>query len=200
MVQFTGHRRCPNMLSRGDYDRCMAKKKTQSAKIPPKAEPKEVEKSPATDSEKKSDGLQDCPVVGFGASAGGLEAFTELLQNIPENPGFALVLVQHLDPKHASILTQLLSRSAKLPVLQAKESLRVQQGHVYVIPPNSDLSISNGVLHLTRREPAGQHMPIDSFFRSLAHDQGSKAIGVILSGTASDGTLGLKAIKAEGGI
>jgi two-component system CheB/CheR fusion protein len=142
----------------------------------------------------------ECPVVGFGASAGGLEAFTEVLQHIPKKPRFALVLVQHLDPKHASILSELLSRSTRLPVLQVKEGMSVQPDHVYVIPPNSDIRISRGALHLEPRPSSGQHMPIDRFFQSLAQDQGAKAIGVILSGTASDGTLGLKAIKAEGGI
>jgi len=140
-----------------------------------------------------------CPVVGFGASAGGLEAFTEVLQHVPPDPGIALVFVQHLDPKHASILTELLARATLLPVLQVTDGMRAEANHVYVIPPSANLRISRGILYLQPRE-AGPHMPIDSFFRSLAEDLGNRAIGVILSGTASDGTLGMKAIKAEGGI
>jgi two-component system, chemotaxis family, CheB/CheR fusion protein len=141
----------------------------------------------------------ECPVVGFGASAGGLEAFTELLEHIPHDPGIALVLVQHLDPKHASILTELLARSTSLPVLQVADGMHVEPNHVYVIPPNTLLKISGGRLRLEPRA-LGQNMPIDVFFRSMAGDLGNKAIGVILSGTASDGTLGLTAIKSEGGI
>jgi two-component system, chemotaxis family, CheB/CheR fusion protein len=141
-----------------------------------------------------------CPIVGVGASAGGLEAFSEVLKEVPGDAGIALVLVQHLDPKHASILTELLARSTAMPVLQVTDGMPIQADHVYVIPPNTNMRISGGVLHLEVRPPTGQHMPIDFFFRSLAQDQGSKAIGVVLSGTASDGTLGLKAIKAEGGI
>ncbi len=141
-----------------------------------------------------------CTVVGFGASAGGLEAFTEVLTHLPPNAGMALVLVQHLDPKHASVLTSLLARSTSMPVLEIRDGMHVEPNHVYVIPPNAGLSISNGHLQLTPRAGGGHQMPIDQFFRSLAEQEGSKAIGVILSGTASDGTLGLKAIKAEGGI
>jgi two-component system CheB/CheR fusion protein len=139
-------------------------------------------------------------VVGFGASAGGLEAFTEVLTHLPAKTGMALVLVQHLDPKHASVLTSLLARSTSMPVLEIRDGMPVEPNHVYVIPPNANLSISGGHLQLTPRAGSGHQMPIDQFFRSLAEAEGSKAIGVILSGTASDGTLGLKAIKAEGGI
>jgi two-component system CheB/CheR fusion protein len=139
------------------------------------------------------------PIIGFGASAGGLEAFTEVLHRLPAGSGLALVLIQHLDPKHSSMLTELLSRETKMRVLQAQEGLIVQPEHLYVIPPNANLSISGKALHIEPR-PAGPHMPIDYFFRSLAADQAGRAVGVILSGSASDGTLGLKAIKAEGGI
>ncbi len=144
---------------------------------------------------------QPYPVVGIGASAGGFEAYRELLQALPPDTGMAFVLVQHLDPGHESMLTRLLSKSTPMPVTEVKEGMAVQPNHVYVIPPNRMMGIFNGVLHLTVREdPGAKHMPVDFFLKSLAEDQGSRAVGVILSGTASDGTRGLKAIKAEGGI
>src|SRR5437867_9765848 len=141
------------------------------------------------------------PIVGIGASAGGLEAFASLLANVPADPGVAFVLVQHLDPKHESLLTEILPRSTTMPVSEVTEGVRVKPNQVYVIPPNRDLAISRGILHLMPRTYTHrQHMPVDIFMRSLAEDQKNKAIGVVLSGTASDGVLGLKAIKAEGGI
>ena len=141
------------------------------------------------------------PIVGIGASAGGLEAFHELLHALPRDTGMAFVLVQHLDPDHESILARLLAKATSLPVNEVKDGVIVEPNHVYVIPPNATMAILHGVLHLMARdEPLARHLPIDFFLRSLAEDQGSRAIGVILSGTASDGTLGLKAVKAEGGI
>ena len=142
---------------------------------------------------------QPFTVVGFGASAGGLEAFTEVLHHLPPDLGMALVFIQHLDPRHGSILTDLLSRSTSMPVHQVTDGMTVEPNHVYVIPPNANLVVSDGALHLEARQ-AGPNMPIDGFFRSLAESHGGKAIGVVLSGTASDGTLGLMAIKAAGGI
>jgi two-component system, chemotaxis family, CheB/CheR fusion protein len=141
------------------------------------------------------------PVVGIGASAGGLEACRLLLKSLPPDTGLAFVLVQHLDPGHQSMLTSLLSKATEMPVTEVKEGMRAEPNHVYIIPPNTTMGILNGDLHLTARmEPGSRHMPIDHFLRSLAEDQGSGAIGVILSGAATDGTLGLKAIKSEGGI
>ena len=139
-------------------------------------------------------------VVGVGASAGGLEAFTDLLSHLPDDTGMAFVLIQHLDPKHESHLTELLSNASKMPVSEVKGETRAEANHVYVIPPRCNLSISDGVLLTPPRPESGRNMPIDSFFRALAADRGSKALGVVLSGTASDGTLGLQAIKAAGGI
>ena len=139
-------------------------------------------------------------VVGIGASAGGLEAFTELLSHLPDDTGMAFVLIQHLDPKHESHLTELLSKASKMPVSEVKGETRAEANHVYVIPPRCNLGISDGVLHTPPRPDSGRNMPIDSFLRALAADRGSKALGVVLSGTASDGTLGLQAIKAAGGI
>ncbi len=140
-------------------------------------------------------------VVGVGASAGGLEAFTMLLKNIPPHTGMAFVLVQHLAPAKDSILTDLLSKATSLPVHEVREGMAIEPDHVYVIPPNAFMTIFHGVLRLSpRAESPVQHMPIDSFFRSLAEDQGQHAVGIILSGTGSDGSLGIRAIKAEGGI
>lgn len=139
-------------------------------------------------------------VVGVGASAGGLEAVGDLIKQVPFEC-MAFVVVQHLAPDHESILTQLLARSSKTEVLTAAEGMKVEPGHVYVIPQNTDLALLHGVLHLLA--PPGSHgprLPIDFFFRSLADDRGSSAIGIILSGTGTDGTFGLKAIKAAGGL
>jgi two-component system, chemotaxis family, CheB/CheR fusion protein len=141
------------------------------------------------------------PIVGVGASAGGLEAFTQLLRSLGSGTEMAYVLVQHLDPSHESALTELLAKATEMPVRQVTDATPVELNHVYVIPPNLDMTIAQGILRLTpRTETRGHHMPIDRFLRSLAEDQGSNAIGIVLSGTASDGTLGLAAIKAKGGI
>ncbi|MGD8591819.1 MAG: chemotaxis protein CheB [Gammaproteobacteria bacterium] len=141
------------------------------------------------------------PIVGVGASAGGLEAFSALLRALPTDSGMALVLVQHLHPGYESALTEILARETELPVQEAHDSMNVQPNHIYVIPPSVDLEIHNGILHLVTRLKENRHrLPIDHFFRSLAEDRGGRAIGVILSGTASDGVLGLKSIKAQGGI
>jgi len=138
--------------------------------------------------------------VGVGASAGGLEAFTELLGELPDNTGLAFVLIQHLDPDHKSHLTELLSKACKMPVSEVKGETRAEANHVYVIPPRCNLSISDGVLQTPPRPESGRNMPIDDFFNALAADRGSRALGVVLSGSASDGTLGLRAIKAAGGV
>ncbi|HET8875358.1 MAG TPA: chemotaxis protein CheB [Casimicrobiaceae bacterium] len=141
------------------------------------------------------------PIVGIGASAGGLEAFTELLAHLPLDTGMGFVLVQHLDPDHESALPQLLGRATSLPVEAVTDNTRVAPNRVYVIPPNASLVIVQGVLKLKPRRPKrAPTRTIDTFFESLAEDQRECAIGVVLSGTASDGTVGLEAIKAEGGI
>jgi two-component system CheB/CheR fusion protein len=143
---------------------------------------------------------RSCPIVGVGASAGGLEAITEILRYLGDEPGMAIVFIQHLDPKHASMLTELLARATGMHVQQVTDSVMIEANHVYVIAPNTCIGVRKGFLFIEPRQPATPHMPIDHFFRSLAEDQGGKAIGVVLSGTASDGTLGLKAIKEAGGI
>ena len=141
------------------------------------------------------------PIVGLGASAGGLEAFEQFFAHVSPVSGMAYVLISHLDPSHASILTEILQRSTPLPVIEVVDQLQVEPDHVYVIPPNRDMAIFHRVLQLSVPEqPRGQRMPIDAFLRSLADDQGEQAIGIILSGTGTDGTQGLRAILGAGGI
>lgn len=139
------------------------------------------------------------PIVGIGASAGGLEAFKELLGAVPENTGAAFVFVQHLDPQHESQLVEILARVTTMAVQTVHDGVAVRPNQVYVLPPNTSMELESGCLRLVRREP-GLHLPIDIFFRSLAQVQGSRAIGVVLSGNASDGSVGVRAIKAECGI
>jgi len=140
-------------------------------------------------------------IVGIGASAGGLEAFEQLFRSMPAVTGLAFVLVPHLDPTHASILTEILQRCTTMPVVEALDQVVVAADALYVIPPNRDMGIFHGRLQLSEPElPRGQRMPIDAFLRSLAEDQGENAVGVILSGTGTDGTLGLRAILGAGGV
>ncbi len=141
------------------------------------------------------------PVVGIGASAGGLEAVTVFLKELEPHLGMAYVLVLHLDPARESKLSEILARTTRIPVVQACDAMSVEPDHIYVIPPNCDMTIDHWVLHLRDREAhRSANTTIDTFLRSLAVAHGSDAIGVILSGTASDGTLGLAAIKGEAGI
>lgn len=143
----------------------------------------------------------DLLIAAIGASAGGIEAFTELMSHLPVDSGMAFVLVQHLDPKHHSLLTELLSKKTAMQVKEVTDGMNVQADHVYVIPPNTTMSISNHTLHLQPREESrGLHMPIDHFMRALAEEHGNRAIGVILSGTGTDGTLGMAEIQAQGGV
>ena len=140
------------------------------------------------------------PIVGIGSSAGGLEALELFLKNIPPKCGMAFVIVQHLDPTHKGIMVELLQRVTELPVRQVSDCLRIEPDHIYVIPPNKDMSLLHGVLHLLDMvKPRGLRLPIDFFFRSMADDMKQYSIGVILSGMGSDGTLGLRDIKEKGG-
>ncbi len=140
------------------------------------------------------------PVVGIGASAGGMEACLSLLSALPLKTGMAFILVQHLEPHQESHLPEILSRATAMPVLRAQDGSPVQPDHFYVIPPNTVLTLEDGKLRLSPRLPdENQYYPIDQFFFSLAKDQGSRAIGVILSGSSSDGTLGMRTIKCAGG-
>lgn len=141
------------------------------------------------------------PVIGIGASAGGLEALERFLSHVPKSCGMAFVIVQHLDPTRKGLMPELLQRSTGMKVAQVKDRTPVRPNCVYVIPPNKDMSILHGVLHLLEpTSPRGLRLPIDFFLRSLAQDQQERSIGVILSGMGSDGTLGLRAIKEKAGL
>jgi two-component system CheB/CheR fusion protein len=146
-------------------------------------------------------GTAKCPVVALGASAGGLEAFVEFLRAMPADSGMGFVLVQHLDPTHPSILTEILQRSTTMRVVEVTDGMAVEPNRVHVIPPHRDMVITRGVLGLSLpSEPRGRHLPIDSFFRALAADQAEASVGIILSGTGTDGTLGIRAIHGAGGL
>ena len=141
------------------------------------------------------------PLVGIGASAGGLEAFSRLLAKVPPETGMAYIFILHLDPTHHSMLPELLARRSQIPVAQVQDGMRVEPDHAYVIPPNTEMSLLDGHLMLRpRKEAVNTRAPIDHFFRTLASVRGSQGIGVVLSGTGADGTMGLAAIKGEGGI
>ncbi len=172
--------------------------------IPATQEPRD---DPASDAspppEPRQESHTGVAIVGIGASAGGLaafEAFFEAMSVHPE-PGLAFVLVQHLAPDHDSALVELVQRHTPMPVVEAADGMRVVANHVYIIPPNRDLAVMHGALQLLEPSaPRGLRLPIDFFFRSLAQDQRERAIGIVLSGTGSDGTLGARAIKGEGGM
>ncbi|MEO6330746.1 MAG: chemotaxis protein CheB [Ginsengibacter sp.] len=141
------------------------------------------------------------PVVGIGASAGGLDAFKKLLKAIPENSGMAYILVQHLHPQHESALPEILQSVTKIPVEQISDNVKVKPDHIYVIPANKILVATDGVLKLSARSVvSSKNLPIDIFFTSLAEVHQAQAIGVVLSGNGADGTEGLKEIKARGGL
>ena len=139
-------------------------------------------------------------MVGIGASAGGLEALDLFLRNVPADGGLAFIIVQHLAPTQKDFMVELLQRATAMKVVQVRDRTTVYPACVYVIPPNKEMSILHGVLHLLDRSASHLlHLPIDFFFRSLADDQQERCVGVILSGMGADGTLGLRAIKEKGG-
>ncbi|MFZ4572506.1 MAG: chemotaxis protein CheB, partial [Bacteroidales bacterium] len=145
--------------------------------------------------------LPEFPIVGIGASAGGLEALEQFFGNMPRETGMAFVVIQHLDPNHVGIMPELLQRITPMKVFQASDRLKVKANSVYVIPPNKSMSLLNGALHLFDPvESRGLRLPVDYFFRSLAEDRQQNSVGIILSGMGSDGSLGLKAIKEKNGI
>jgi len=173
-----------------DQDNCAPEKKENSAENPDSHNDRPI-----------TDGTLEFPVVGIGASAGGLEALEFFLRNVPDGCGMSFVIVQHLDQSQKDSMVSLLQRYTSMPVLQVVDGMRIKPDHVYIISPGKDMSILHGVLHLfepTQRR--GLRLPIDSFFNSLSQDLRMKAIGVVLSGMGSDGMLGLKAIKENGGM
>lgn len=175
-------------------DKTKPKKTVTGEKEPPK------KREGVTERDKPGDSSHT-PIVGIGASAGGLEALELFLGNMPPDSGMAFAIVQHLDPTHKGIMPELLQRVTKMKVIQVKDNMQVLPDHVYVIPPNSDMSILHGVLFLLDpAAPRGLRLPIDYFFRSLAEDRQDGSIGVILSGMGTDGTTGLRAIKEKAGI
>jgi two-component system CheB/CheR fusion protein len=192
----------------------MAAKKKQKA--PPPAKPakskappvKKAETRPPAPPEPDEDVAAPVPrdknrvaIVGIGASAGGLTALQDFFKALPADSGLGIVVVPHLDPTHKSLMVSLLAKQSQVPVVEAKENMKVEPNHAYVIPPNKEMTVLGGVLHLN--EPPATHgvqLPIDFFLRSLADDQQDYAIGIILSGTGAHGSVGLKAIKARGGM
>ena len=147
------------------------------------------------------DRTTNCLIVGVGASAGGLAAFKTLFSLLPPDAAMAFVLVQHLDPDHSSMLVELLRPHSSMPIVEAEDGMSVVRDHVYVIPPNSTLTIDGRVLRVARPAPTrAQRRPIDTFFCSLAEQQGECAIAVVLSGVGSDGSLGVRSIKEHGGF
>jgi len=174
----------------------MSPKAPTTSKRRPAAKQPQKEEPPAPASSQ-----HDFLVVAIGASAGGIEAFKELVRNLPTDTGMGFVVIQHLDPNHASALAELLSKSTSMKVTEVTDGMRVVPNQVFVIPPNTSMTIFDHTLHLVPRgEVHGVHMSIDRFMRSLAEHQGDRSIGVVLSGSGTDGTLGLAEIQAEGGV
>jgi two-component system, chemotaxis family, CheB/CheR fusion protein len=168
---------------------------TSEANIPESIAPS------AIDEEEQNTVDAPFPIVGIVASAGGLEAFTEFLGHLPADTGMAFVLIQHLDPNYKSLLSEILATKTEMPVSQVEDGTTVEPNQVYIIPPNTKMTLVSGVLKLTPREKVyGKYMPGDAFLVSLAVDRGHKAIAVVLSGGDGDGSLGIKAIKAAGGV
>ena len=188
------------------------KRATASERAKPPPQPKrpvsvpepgdELPPTPADeDASARERGRLELPVAGLVASAGGLDAFKKFFAAMPADSGIAFVLIPHLDPTHESLMVELLTRHTSMPVVEAAEGMAVEANRVYIIPPNKNMTIAGGVLRLTGPVERGSwQTSIDLFLRSLADDQLEKAICIILSGTGSHGTLGLKAVKAAGGM
>jgi two-component system CheB/CheR fusion protein len=172
-------------------------KPTQSGHSPKRVAVKKVERSPSIPAKPTA----EFPIVGIGCSAGGLDAVERLLSHVPARSGMAFVIVQHLDPEHVSALPELLQRVTAMPVVEAGNRMAVKPDCVYVIPPNKDMSLLHGQLHLFAPvAPRGLRLPIDFFLSTLAEDRGENAVGIILSGMGSDGVFGLRAIKDKTGL
>ncbi|HEY4229515.1 MAG TPA: chemotaxis protein CheB, partial [Thermoanaerobaculia bacterium] len=184
----------------GNTTTVVQKPRTRKKRARPAARPTRTRAASAK-RRTRADSSDTFPIIGVGASAGGLEAFESLLKHLPTDTGMAFVLVQHLDPKRDSMLKEILSRSTRMPVQEVRRGMRVEGDHVYVVPAGADIGLSDGTFRVQpRAEERGHELPIDHFLRSLAEQYKSRAVGVVLSGTLSDGALGLRAIKAEGGM
>jgi two-component system CheB/CheR fusion protein len=178
-----------------------ARKKVDRKKAAPKKSTSAPAAATVAASHAAAPDSAEFPIVGIGASAGGLAAFEAFFSALPSGSGMAFVIVQHLAPDHKSILTDLIGRYTNMRVVEVEDGMVVRPDCTYIIPPNHDMAILNGTLNLLAfTAPRGQRMPVDFFFRSLALDQHARAIGIVLSGTGSDGTLGIRAIKGEGGM
>ena len=178
-------------------------KKTVSQKKPLKSKSSQL--APPREKAKKSAAVlkenRSFPIVGIGSSAGGLEALELLLSNVPSGTSMAFVIIQHLSPKHKSIMADILMKYTPMKILEIQDNQEIEPNCVYLNPPDKNVFIQNRTLFLTKPlQSHGVNLPIDCFFRSLSEDQGERAVCIILSGTATDGTLGLKAIKGEGGM
>jgi two-component system, chemotaxis family, CheB/CheR fusion protein len=167
--------------------------------VEPVAPPHSMTDADASEAEWRAREGERFLIVGIGASAGGLEAFERFLHRVPRDSGLAYVLVQHLSPEHESSLVEILSRATTLPVELARNGQRIERDHVYVIPPGPDLVVEGGALRLVASEPRGGRLVVNGFLTSLAEDQRENAVGIVLSGTGSDGALGIAAVKRHGG-
>ena len=191
---------CVNDALRLVKGREMVKKDT-SAKEKPQRKKTGTKKDDALKDEQEAQYKKAFTVVALGGSAGGLEAFETFFRSLPDTLNAAFVVISHLDPKHASMLSELIARFTKMKVNEAQDDIAVEPGSVYVIPPNRELSIYQGRLRLTGpKDTITLRMPIDYFLRSLADDQGERAVAIIMSGTGTDGTLGIRAVQAAGGV
>ena len=154
-----------------------------------------------TDAKSAADGSADeFPIVAVGASAGGIEAFEAFFRPFPPQPGMAFIVVTHLDPRRESMLPEIIARWTGMPAVQVSDGDRVVPDKIFIIPPNSVMTIAGGQLHIRKRQNDAERMPLDTFFASLAEDQGTRAVAIVLSGSGSDGSLGIKAVKEAGGL
>lgn len=175
-------------------------KKAVTPTVAKTAMPKTKTIAPARDEKVIKEQTMTFPIVGIGASAGGLEALEGFFSNMPDNSNLAVVVIQHLAPKYKSIMATLLNKYTTMKILEINDGMRALPNCVYLNTPGMDVAIMNRTFQLIQPlEPHAYRLPIDFFFRSLADDLGEKAICIVLSGTGTDGTLGLKAIKGAGG-
>jgi len=173
---------------------------TENQHLPPEGEPTDRSDAEEAANDRPLNHTS-FPIVGIGASAGGLEALETFFTHMPHDSNIAFVIIQHLSPSHKSIMGSILSKCTKMQVLEMEDGMHIEPNRVYMNPPNKNVVIINGTLQLM--DPVktnGINLPIDCFFRSMAEDLAEKAICIVLSGTATDGTLGIKAVKGEGGI